>query len=64
MNQYVEPAIQSGVNRTTDKINNNQITNTGFEFIEELDQDINLNGYHQEPSDMVIYTIVQQQLKQ
>ncbi len=64
MNQYVEPAIQSGVNRATDKMNNNQITNTGFEFIEKLDQDINLNGYHQEPSDMVIYTIVQQQLKQ
>ena len=64
MNQYVEPGIQSGVNRTTDKINNNQITNTGFEFIEKLDQDINLNGYHQEQSDMVIYTIVQQQLKQ
>jgi len=41
------------------------VTDTGFEFIEGLDQDINLNGYNTiEESGMVDYRTVQKELKQ
>jgi hypothetical protein len=37
--------MQSGVNRVTDKANNNSITDTGFDIINGLNQNLNLNGY-------------------
>jgi DNA repair exonuclease SbcCD ATPase subunit len=41
------------------------LTDTGFEFIEGLDQDINFNGYNTiEESGMVDYRTVQKELKQ
>jgi len=61
----IEAPTQKAIENITNTVNNNRVTDTGFEFIEGLDQDINLNGYNTiEESGMVDYRTVQKELKQ
>ena len=45
VSQNIEAPIQKAVDWTTDKANNNGITDTGFDIIDGLNQNLNFNGY-------------------
>ncbi len=64
VSQTVEAPIQKAVEQATDKLNNNAIV-SGANFIEGLDQNININGYNspQEETGMIEYADAYAELK-
>jgi len=67
VSEKIETPIQKGVDRVTDKAKNNAITDTGFDFIEGLDQNINFNGYmkpEEEATGTMEYTTAYNELRQ
>ena len=64
VSEKVEAPIQRAVDFTTDKLNNNEIT-SGFNKVEEFDQNIYLNGYvPKEETGMIDYATAYSELKQ
>jgi len=63
--QKIEAPIQQAVDQTTNVLNNNAIVTGILNPIENLDQNINLNGFNdQEESGMLDYQTAYVQLKQ
>lgn len=64
VSEKIEAPIQKAVDRTTDKVNNNYIM-SGFNAVEDFDQNINFNGYlHSEETGMMEYNTAYAELKQ
>lgn len=65
VSKNIEWPINKAVERTTDKLNNNSGIDKMNEIIEQLDQDINLNGYNNttEDTNMLEYTTAYTELR-
>jgi hypothetical protein len=62
VSKNIEAPIQKGIDWTTDKLNNNIITDTGFDFIESLNAPIQLN-FNDEDENLTDYLVVRNKLK-
>lgn len=66
VSEKIEGPIKKAVDRTTEKANNNDVTDV-INKIENLDQNINFNGYmkpEEEMTGMMEYTVAYNELRQ